>query len=174
MPETRNPKLWRVWNIGNSGLGFVSDFGFRICQPLRDRSAGAFMNPWFANSWVLWFGALLPTLGMIVWWSRRWRRRRLGELGALYGLVHVRRGPRVIRGLCVFAGLLLLIAGAAGPQWDIDTSPEAVAAPTRDLVIVLDLSRSMLAELPSRQELAQRGVKDLQETLKKRGGVRVA
>src|SRR5262249_57041129 len=45
---------------------------------------------------------------------------------------------------------------------------------TGDVVIVLDLSRSMLAEQPSRQELARRGINDLAEMFKRRGGYRVA
>src|SRR6476619_2553860 len=129
---------------------------------------------WFSNPWALYPAAILPLLTMLS--LRAWRKRRaaLAQLGSLHGLLLVRRGPRLVRGLCLFLGMTLLIAGAAGPQWGIDTNPEALAGPTRDVVIVLDLSRSMLAEQPSRQDLALRGLNHLCETFKKRGGYRVA
>jgi Ca-activated chloride channel family protein len=47
-------------------------------------------------------------------------------------------------------------------------------APGRDLVVVLDLSRSMLAEQPSRLNRARAALADLVKGLKERGGHRVA
>ena len=63
----------------------------------------------------------------------------------------VRAGRRRFQGFLIFVGLLLLIIGAAGPRW-------GTAAPTallsgKDIVVVLDASRSMMAEQPSRLEL---------------------
>jgi Ca-activated chloride channel family protein len=67
--------------------------------------------------------------------------------------------------------MLTLIVGIAGPQWG---SAELPTAPGRDIVIVLDLSRSMLAEQPSRQERAVKALQDLADTVRKRGGHRLA
>ncbi len=128
----------------------------------------------FAYPWILWLAGLLPGLALLLLWAWRRRRQALARLGPLPVLVLVRPGPRLGRALCLLAGLGLLVVGAAGPQWEMDTRPEARSGPTRDLVIVLDLSRSMLAEKPPRQELAQRGLADLCAHLKQRGGVRVA
>ena len=65
-----------------------------------------------------------------------------------------------------------LVLGIAGPQWGRDwTQP---VAPGRDLVVVLDLSRSMFAEQPSRLHRARAGLVKLAEALKERGGHRVA
>jgi Ca-activated chloride channel family protein len=71
-------------------------------------------------------------------------------------------------------GLVLLIVSIAGPQWGRDW--EQSAAPGRDLVVVLDLSRSMLAQdvLPSRAERAKKALEDLSYTVQQRGGHRLA
>src|SRR5262245_51323926 len=124
------------------------------------------MASWFSHPWVLWSSCLLSVLGMLITWSWRGRRRKLLEFGVLGGLVRVRRGPRFVRGLCVLFGLVLLIAGSAGPQWGADTGGESRTTPNRDVVVVFDLSKSMLAETPSRQDLARRAIRDLAETLK--------
>src|SRR5262245_4793851 len=128
----------------------------------------------FAYPWVLWASVLLPPLGLLWFWAKRRRRWQLTALGGFNGLLRISPWPRRLRAICFTLGLVLLIAGTAGPQWGLDTRPEARVTPTRDLVIVLDLSRSMLAETPSRQELARRGLNDLCEMLKARGGFRVA
>src|SRR5262249_51625190 len=107
-----------------------------------------------------------------------WRQRRralalVGNLPALVGLIRRRRGARLLRGSCFFLGIVLLIVGAAGPQWGHEHDPEGAGA-GRDLVGVIDLSRSMLAEQPSRQERARRALRDLADTLQLHGGHRVA
>jgi Ca-activated chloride channel family protein len=66
-----------------------------------------------------------------------------------------------------------LILGIAGPQWGRDW--QQPPAPGRDLVVVLDLSRSMLAAdvLPSRQERAKQALTELSYVLQQRGGHRL-
>src|SRR5262249_28083970 len=110
------------------------------------------LRSWFAQPWALWLLLLLPVLGLYVLRARRRRRRALSLLGnpvALQFLLVTRLGPRRLRGTCVALGLLALIVGIAGPQWGRDW--EWATAPGRDLVVLLDVSRSMLAEQPSRQ-----------------------
>jgi Ca-activated chloride channel family protein len=133
------------------------------------------LHHWFANSWAFPLLGLPPLLGLLAVFAVRRRNRALARLGnqpALELLVAERGWARLLRGLLASFGLTLLIVGMAGPQWGRDWS-QAVA-PGRDLVIVLDLSRSMFAEQPSRLQRAKDGLVNLSETLKKRGGHRVA
>jgi Ca-activated chloride channel family protein len=133
------------------------------------------LHRWFAQPWAFWLLTLLPWLGMVAFFSLRRRRRalaRLGSLLALQVLVSQRNGLRAVRALCLVGGLLFLIAGIAGPQWGRDW--ELTTKPGRDLVVVLDLSRSMLAEQPSRQERARRALADLLGNVRQAGGHRLA
>ncbi|HEY7308099.1 MAG TPA: VWA domain-containing protein [Gemmataceae bacterium] len=129
----------------------------------------------FAHPWMLWFLAALPVLLALGVWSERRRRRavaRLGDLAAIETQLAARRGWRRLRGLCLLLGMLALGLGLAGPQWGRDWDQSA--APGRDLVVVLDCSRSMLAETPSRLERARAALEDLADEIEKRGGHRLA
>src|SRR4051794_8811315 len=128
----------------------------------------------FAHPLLLWSLVLLPGLGLLA--LRGWRRRRqvLTLLGDVRSLGEVRaggRGARLLRGSCLALGLACLALGAAGPQWGRDWGE--AAAPGRDLVVVLDCSRSMLAEAPSRLERARAALLDLNQALRRRGGHRL-
>jgi Ca-activated chloride channel homolog len=108
---------------------------------------------------------------------RRRRQNRLARFGsrlALQALGSGRGGFRWLRRLSVTAAVLLLLAGMAGPQWGRDWTQ--LAAPGRDLVAVLDMSRSMLAQdvLPNRFERARQALVDLSYSIQKRGGHRLA
>src|SRR6516164_3447957 len=87
--------------------------------------------------------AALPALGLLALAARRRRRRLLARLG-LPGAVgaHVERpAGRWRAGAGWVLGLALLAVGAAGPHWG--SGPPPPTAPGRDIVVVLDLSRSM-------------------------------
>jgi Ca-activated chloride channel family protein len=131
------------------------------------------MRHWFAHPWMLWFLLTLPALSLLAWFSR-WRRRemllRLGR-GIALDVLLGRRSRGRWRGMLLSLGLVGLILGMAGPQWGRDW--EQSAAPGRDLVVVLDLSRSMLAETPSRLDRARAALRELSETVQKRGGHRL-
>ena len=73
-----------------------------------------------------------------------------------------------------FCALILLMVGVAGPIWGMTKTAEV--APERDLILVVDLSRSMLATdvLPNRCKRACDSIQTLCEHLEKRGGVRLA
>jgi Ca-activated chloride channel family protein len=132
---------------------------------------------WFANPAALYLLAILPVLMLLGYLATRKRRQslaRLGSVPAVQALTSARRGRRALRGLCLFAGICVLIVAVAGPQWGRDQGADSAAASGRDLVLVLDLSRSMLAEQPSRQERALRALRDLADTLQVHGGHRVA
>ena len=124
---------------------------------------------------MLWFLTALPVLVVLGVWSARRRRQALAKLGdpsAVEMQMASRRGWRRLRGLCLMLGLLALGVGMAGPQWGRDWNQSA--APGRDLVVVLDCSRSMLAETPSRLERARDALLDLADAVESRGGHRLA
>jgi Ca-activated chloride channel family protein len=132
------------------------------------------MRHLFAQPWALYLLAALPLLAALNVLRRRARKlalARVGNLLTLEALLAVRRGPRAVRGLCLLLGLIALVLGVAGPQWGRDWTQSA--APGRDLVVVLDCSRSMFAESPNRLQRAQTALLDLADALQKRGGHRV-
>jgi Ca-activated chloride channel homolog len=148
---------------GNSGNNLVEE------------SAVTLLTRAFAQPWMLWLLCALPAITMLLAWARWRRRRALLQLGTPY-LVERLTGldSRRRRGQTSFLllGLLALAVGDAGPRWGGGSPPERLGG--KDIVIVLDLSRSMLAEQPSRLERARRALRDLAETLETRGGHRVA
>ena len=111
---------------------------------------------------LLW---LLPLPCLAILWARKRRRQRASRL------VH----PNVLRdsakeasetpfhlqlGLCA-AALLLLVIAAAGPRWGL--RDEIVLGSGRNVLILLDVSRSMLATdvRPNRLERAKADLTDL-------------
>jgi Ca-activated chloride channel family protein len=131
----------------------------------------------FANPLALVLLALLPVLGAMAFLSARRRQRILARFGAapaLKGLASAWGWRQILRRLCLLVGLVLFIVAIAGPQWGLDW--EQSAAPGRDLVVVLDLSRSMLAEdvLPNRVGRAKQALKELSYTVQQDGGHRLA
>jgi len=133
------------------------------------------LHHWFLNPWafpLLGLPPLLGLLGIVALYRRRRALARLGSQPALELLVAERRWVRLLRGLLASLGVTLLIVGMAGPQWGRDYTQ--TAAPGRDLVVILDLSYSMLAEQPSRLHRARQALAELAGELKKRGGHRVA
>src|SRR5262249_21169104 len=76
-------------------------------------------------------------------------------------------------GLLAVAAALLAVA-AVGPQWG-HIEAATLPATGRDVLFVLDVSRSMLAEdvQPSRLARARADLRDLAASLRERGGYRV-
>src|SRR6516164_7044955 len=108
------------------------------------------MRTLFATPWFFALLGLLPALAWLGLWARRRRERALALLGnaaTLGPLLAIRRPLRRLRGMFWVCALLLLVAGAAGPRWGKDWDRGVTG---RDLIVVLDCSRSMLAENPSR------------------------
>jgi Ca-activated chloride channel family protein len=132
------------------------------------------MAHWFAQPWLLLSLAGLPLLMGLMFWSSSRRRRALLKLGPRIARLDSLPRPRGwmrLRRLCVGLGLVLLGLGLAGPQWGRDWGQSA--APGRDLMVVVDCSRSMLAETPNRLQRAQTALLDLVQALQKGGGHRV-
>jgi Ca-activated chloride channel family protein len=127
----------------------------------------------FAYPGAMYLLTLLPLLGVFSLWAWRQRRRALARLGyapALRTLLSEQGWLRFFRNFCGSTGLSMLVMGIAGPQWGRDLSQPP--APGRDLVVVLDLSRSMLAEAPSRAERGRAGLIELADAVQQRGGHR--
>ncbi len=138
--------------------------------------SGNLLHHWFAHPYAFALLTLLPALGLAAFLAARRRRRilsRLGSLPALKTLSLWRGSLGLLRYSNYVSGLILLIVGIAGPQWGRDWDQSA--APGRDLVVVLDLSRSMLAQdvLPNRAERAKQALEDLSHTVQQRGGHRL-
>jgi Ca-activated chloride channel family protein len=132
---------------------------------------------WFVHPWAFWLLAGLPFLAGLAWLAVRRRRKirgRLGSASAVQALVSRRSGLGALRAPCVFTGLAFLCVGIAGPQWGRDW--EQAVASGGDLVVLLDLSRSMLAQdvLPSRLERAKQSLRGLSYAIQERGGHRLA
>ncbi len=133
------------------------------------------LHPWFARPALLACVMVVPLLGLLALLAHLARRRAVARLGSVLctrRLALVRPRRRRWRNLLALAGLFLLAIACAGPQWGLDT--HQWRAPVADLAIVLDLSRSMQAEQPSRRERALRALRDLTDHLQAHGGCRVA
>ena len=128
----------------------------------------------FANPWAFSLLSLMPILSLLGFFALRRRRRALEQLGTLLTLdvlIAPRRWTRFLSGFAFSLAMTLLVLGIAGPQWGRDYSQSV--APGRDLVVLLDVSRSMLAEQPSRLQRAQTALVDLATALEQRGGHRL-
>lgn len=129
----------------------------------------------FARPAWLWLLLLVPALALLAWRAEVWRQRALALLGQSRQLRELelrRRRGRFWSRFALQFGLTLLILAAAGPQWGRDW--EASTAPGRDLILTLDVSRSMTAEQPSRLDLVRNAVRDLLASIRQRGGHRIA
>jgi Ca-activated chloride channel family protein len=147
----------------------------------------------FAHPKALWLLLLLPILGLLNRWASRQRRNVVVQIGRPAALAGQLTNPVPRRrwlGLAYPIGWVLLILGFAGPRWG--KSDETGVAFGRDIVIVIDLSRSMRADDvnvppggwrtdnakerfdPRRWLAAREGALDLLGGIAHRGGHRVA
>lgn len=129
------------------------------------------LHRWFAEPWLLWLLLALPALTLLSFWARRQRRRALAMFGGIAWSSLARRRRVSWPALAMLLGMILVAVGAAGPQWGREWGQ--TTARGRDLVIVMDMSRSMLAESPKRFERARAAVLDLSRAVQKRGGHRL-
>ncbi len=117
----------------------------------------------------IWLWLLIPWMLVLAWASRGRRRRALHWKAMGQG----GRPP----GDGAFGGLLaalLLIIALAQPRWGRD--PESALPAGRDVVLLIDVSRSMGAEdaVPNRLEVAKESARGLIEAMAKEEGDRVA
>ena len=122
----------------------------------------------FVNPWMLVLVALVPVAG--AWWVflRARAEKRLSGLvaPALQGRL-LPRNPRLfnLQAALLLSGLALVLFATARPQWG--HSSQKMQARTRNVVVALDVSRSMLAAdvRPNRLERAKADVADLIDSL---------
>jgi Ca-activated chloride channel family protein len=132
---------------------------------------------------ALFLLALVPALVVLAFASGRRRRAALARFGrpeALAALSTLRPRRRGRARLCLLGAVLLLAVALAGPRGGRG-EPGVVIG--RDLMVVLDLSKSMLADdmrgpeeggtRMQRWQAARAGVHDLVAELRKHGGHRV-
>jgi Ca-activated chloride channel homolog len=131
----------------------------------------------FLHPWAFWLIVVPVVLTFATHWAARRTAQQLPHLGTLATLLGLLTRPITRRwGMSLLLGLawLNLILGIAGPTWGEGETDGVVLG--RDLVIVLDMSRSMLAAdtvSNSRFESAVQASRDLVENLRGRGGHRV-
>jgi Ca-activated chloride channel family protein len=135
------------------------------------------LSTFFGQPVALWLLALVPLFGLMAAIAWRRRRRALLDWGGWMAIASI-RSPRARLPLgAVPAGLVCLSLAVARPQWGVD--PEPPTAGGRDVVVVLDVSRSMLARdvlgnaSPDRLGSAKDGLLDLAAVLGERGGHRI-
>lgn len=122
----------------------------------------------FVYPWMLALLALVPVMGAVWLWLRTRTEKRLNGFvaPALQGRL-MPRSPGLFRvqAALVLAGLLFVVFAAARPQWG--HSEQKFQARTRNVVVALDVSRSMLATdvRPNRLERAKADVVDLIDSL---------
>lgn len=132
----------------------------------------------FARPWVLWLSLLPIAVGIVGWVAGRWHRRRLvllGRPGAVAGLVTDRRRTGGLTRFAVALAWSALALGAAGPRWG--KGDDGGVSVGRDLVIVLDFSRSMLTtdltDTRPRWKAAVDAVHEILDTARASGGHRI-
>jgi Ca-activated chloride channel family protein len=119
----------------------------------------------FGQPWVLNFLWLLPLVAALFWWAERRRRALLGRIVApkLRAILAGNTSPfrRIFRGACVVGALALLVVALAEPRLGYDTLE--VPHRGRDVVIAMDVSRSMMAPdvAPTRLQRAKLLAEDL-------------
>ncbi len=112
--------------------------------------------------WLLWLLPLLAGLSLVAARKRRDALARFAEEDLVKHLLP-RPSPMraAVRPILIGAALLCLVVAAAGPRWGFQW--EEVHRTGVDVVVALDLSRSMLAEdaKPNRLVVAKREIRDL-------------
>ncbi len=125
-------------------------------------------NDMFGISWATaqYFLYLLPLIivACLLLVRRAWWQKKTAQLlGASPNklLRHFSLFRKVLKTVLLILALFCLVLALARPQWG--EAPQAVAQEGRDVLIALDISRSMLAQdiKPSRLEAAKAKIKEL-------------
>ena len=123
----------------------------------------------FAYPFMLILLVIVPAMGAFWLWMRTRTNRRLN--GFVAPALQQRLMPKApglftVQAVLILVGLLLIVFAAARPQWG--HSGESFTVRSRNVVVALDVSRSMLAEdvRPNRLERAKSDIGDLIKSLK--------
>ena len=122
-----------------------------------------------AHAWVLYFLWVLPLALLCLIVYGRQRKKAMDRIADPHLLARltgrVQKGRSFIKGALLLGALFLMLVALAGPRWG--SRYEEVSRKGVDIMIVVDVSRSMLAEdiKPSRLERARREVLDLLQVI---------
>ncbi len=122
----------------------------------------SFRLAYYEALWLLWL--VLALIGLIAWSFYR-KKKLLEQFAASDMLKHINRNVSFRRQLLKWSLLLLavvaIVLALAQPGWN--PKPERIERKGRDVVVLLDVSRSMLAEdlAPNRLERAKIFINDL-------------
>jgi Ca-activated chloride channel family protein len=125
----------------------------------------------------LWLSLLAAGMAVLVDIGKVRKRRALQRLAvprAIKPLLLVSRSAQSLKTALLAVAAALLAIAVVGPQWG-HAEEETRPATGRDVLFILDVSRSMLAEdvQPSRLERSRADMRDLAASLESRGGYRV-
>jgi Ca-activated chloride channel family protein len=131
---------------------------------------------WAYPNWV-WLSVVAAGIAILMDVGRIRRRRALERLAippAVNPLVMVSRVRQGVKTALLAVAAALLAVVAVGPQWG-KAEEQTQAASGRDVLFVLDVIRSMLAEdaKPNRLARARADIQDLATYLEQQGGYRV-
>ncbi len=121
---------------------------------------------------------LVPALVALYAYAARRKRRALDlfldPANAARLLPGLSRARQRLKAVCLIGAVAALVVGLTQPQWG--KSLQDVARQGRDLVFLVDVSLSMLAEdpAPNRLERAKRAIKALVAKIRHQGGHRLA
>lgn len=116
---------------------------------------------------LLWIIPVLLLLQIVAWYNSRKKLYRLVQLPLATKLTDsVRWGKRIIKLGLFLVSLIFIIVALARPCWGLKS--QIVKRLGRDVVFVLDVSKSMLAEdiAPNRLERAKLAIKDCVEQMR--------
>ena len=115
------------------------------------------------NPHLWWLGGAGPLAGLLVLYGVARRRGALERFTSaeLAPLLAARTSPsrQALRASLVVTGVLLIVAAVIGPRWGMHLEKQKVRGV--DIVVALDVSRSMLAEdvQPNRLQRARRDIR---------------
>lgn len=117
----------------------------------------------FAQPAYLFLLLLLPLLALV---QRKWQQRFAKRLAAFSRHAQITSTRTHVQSGLLLGGLACLILALAGPGWG--TSSEEVVLRSRNVMLAIDVSRSMLAEdvRPNRLDRAKADLIDLVDALK--------
>lgn len=123
----------------------------------------------FAHIEFFYLLLLVPVFLLIYWFYNAWRRkalRRFGDLQVVSGLMpRISDGKPIVKFILVILAYIFLVIGLVDPQ--VGSKLEKVKREGIDLMLVLDVSNSMLAEdiKPNRLERARMAISNLIDRL---------
>jgi len=114
----------------------------------------------------LWLIPLMAALYVYAWQKRKFALRLFIDAGLLDKIpISLSHAKRFWKSAAVLLSLGFIIIGMARPAWN--PKPETIERKGRDVVFLLDVSKSMLAEdlVPNRLERAKLAISDCLESL---------